>query len=134
MEKIEPQILGFLCHWCSYEGADSAGRARAAYPANVGILRVMCAGRIDPQFILECFSAGADGVMILGCHPGDCHYKDGNLQAMKRIMLLRKTLSQFGIQKERLWLGWVSAAEYQNFVAAASEMVKRLRKLGPLHF
>jgi F420-non-reducing hydrogenase iron-sulfur subunit len=131
--RIEPKIVGFLCNWCAYEGADSAGRARTAYPASLNIIKVMCTGRVDPQFVLQSFREGADGVMIMGCHPGDCHYKEGNLQAMRRYVLLRKTLSQMGIEEERLWLGCVSAGNYQEFVLAVNEMVERLRKLFPSH-
>jgi F420-non-reducing hydrogenase iron-sulfur subunit len=133
MTGFEPKIIGFLCNWCSYEGADSAGRARKAYPANLRVVRVMCSGRVDPQFILEAFKEGADGVMILGCHPGDCHYKEGNLQALKRYGVLKSVLGQFGIEKDRLRLDWISAGEGDKFVQVVSDMTERMKQLGPLH-
>ncbi|MGD8512962.1 MAG: hydrogenase iron-sulfur subunit [Deltaproteobacteria bacterium] len=132
MTGFEPKIIGFLCNWCSYEGADSAGRARKAYPANLRVVRVMCSGRVDPQFILEAFQEGADGVMILGCHPGDCHYKGGNLQALKRYGVLKRVLGQFGIEEDRLRLDWISAGEGDKFVQVVSDMTERMRQLGPL--
>ena len=132
MTGFEPKIIGFLCNWCSYEGADSAGRARKAYPANLRVVRVMCSGRVDPQFILEAFKEGADGVMILGCHPGDCHYKEGNLQALKRYGVLKRMLRQFGIAEDRLRLDWISAGEGDKFVQVVSDMTERMRQLGPL--
>ena len=132
MTGFEPKIIGFLCNWCSYEGADSAGRARKAYPANLRVVRVMCSGRVDPQFILEAFKEGADGVMILGCHPGDCHYKEGNLQALKRYGVLKRVLGQFGIEEDRLRLDWISAGEGDKFVQVVSDMTERMRQLGPL--
>jgi F420-non-reducing hydrogenase iron-sulfur subunit len=132
MTGFEPKIIGFLCNWCSYEGADSAGRARKAYPANLRVVRVMCSGRVDPQFILEAFKEGADGVMILGCHPGDCHYKEGNLQALRRYSVLKRVLGQFGIEEDRLRLDWISAGEGDKFVQVVSDMTERMRQLGPL--
>jgi F420-non-reducing hydrogenase iron-sulfur subunit len=132
MTGFEPKIIGFLCNWCSYEGADSAGRARKVYPANLRVVRVMCSGRVDPQFILEAFQEGADGVMILGCHPGDCHYKEGNLQALKRYGVLKRVLGQFGIEEDRLRLDWISAGEGDKFVQVVSDMTERMRQLGPL--
>ena len=132
MTDFEPTIIGFLCNWCSYEGADAAGRARKAYPANLRVVRVMCSGRVDPQFILEAFKEGADGVMILGCHPGDCHYKEGNLQALKRYGVLKRMLRQFGIAEDRLRLDWISAGEGDKFVQVVSDMTERMRQLGPL--
>jgi F420-non-reducing hydrogenase iron-sulfur subunit len=130
--SFEPKIIGFLCNWCSYEGADAAGRARKAYPANLRVVRVMCSGRVDLQFILEAFKEGADGVMILGCHPGDCHYKEGNLQTLKRYHVLKRVLSRFGIEEDRLRLDWISAGEGDKFVQVVSEMTERMRQLGPL--
>lgn len=132
MIGFEPKIIGFLCNWCSYEGADAAGRARKAYPANLRVVRVMCSGRVDPQFILEAFKEGADGVMILGCHPGDCHYKEGNLQMLKRYAVLKRVLGQFGIEEDRLRLDWISAGEGDKFVKVVCEMTERMRQLGPL--
>ncbi len=132
METFEPKIVGFLCNWCSYEGADSAGRAQKVYPHNLKIIRVMCSGRVDPQFIITAFKEGADGVLVLGCHPGDCHYKTGNFQALKRVTLLKNTLAQFGIENERLKLDWISATQGDKFVQVVSDMVETVKKLGPL--
>ncbi len=132
MSGFEPKIVGFFCNWCSYEGADSAGKAQKEYPANVRALRVMCSGRIDPQFVVKAFQEGADGVLILGCHPGDCHYKEGNFKALKRYDLLKRTLAQFGIAEERLRLDWVSATEADKFVKVIKEMVDKIKELGPL--
>ena len=132
MSSFEPKIIGFLCNWCSYEGADSAGRARKEYPANLRVVRVLCSGRTDAQFIIEAFKEGADGVMILGCHPGDCHYKEGNLHALKRYTMLKRLLEQFGIEQDRLSLDWISAGERDKFVEVVSQMVEKLRRLGPL--
>ena len=132
MDNFEPKIVGFLCNWCSYEGADSAGRARIEYPANLRIIRVLCSGRTDPQFVIEAFKEGADGVMILGCHPGDCHYKEGNLYTLRRYVILKRVLEQFGIDKDRLRLDWISAGERDKFVEVVSDMVEKVRQLGPL--
>ncbi len=132
MTHFEPKIIGFLCNWCAYEGADAAGRARKPYPANLRILRVLCSGRTDPQFVLEAFKEGADGVLILGCHPGDCHYKEGNLQTLKRYTMLKRILPQFGIEGERFHLDWISAGERDKFVEVVSNMVEKVRELGPL--
>lgn len=132
MNHFEPKIIGFLCNWCAYEGADAAGRARKAYPMNLRVIRVLCSGRTDPQFVMEAFAEGADGVLILGCHPGECHYKEGNYQALKRYTMLKKVLVQFGIEEERLRLDWVSASERDKFIEVVSEMVEKVRELGPL--
>lgn len=133
MDSFEPKIIGFLCHWCSYEGADSAGRAGKVYPANLRVIRVKCSGRIDPQFVIRAFLKGADGVMILGCHPGDCHYKEGNYHALRRHTLVKKMLEQFGIEEVRFRFDWVSASEGDKFVRVVSEMVNVIKKLGPLN-
>lgn len=132
MKIFEPRIIGFLCNWCSYEGADSAGRAQKEYPANLRVVRVMCSGRIDPQFIIEAFRNGADGVMVLGCHPGDCHYKEGNYKVLRRYTVLKRVLAQLGIEENRLKLDWISAGEADRFVKIVTEMVDNVRKLGPL--
>lgn len=132
MDDFEPEIVAFLCNWCSYEGADSAGKARKEYPANLRIIRVMCSGRVDPKFIIEAFKEGADGVLILGCRPGECHYKEGNHQALRRYTLLKKVLAQFGMEEDRLSIDWVSAGEGDKFVKVVSEMVQRVRELGPI--
>jgi F420-non-reducing hydrogenase iron-sulfur subunit len=132
MEEFEPKIVAFLCNWCSYSGADSAGRSQKEFPPNLRIIRVMCSGRVDSQFVLEAFKQGADGVMILGCHPGDCHYKEGNYKTLRRHLLLKKLLSQFGIEDERLKLDWVSAGEADKFVEVTWKMVNEVKKVGPL--
>jgi F420-non-reducing hydrogenase iron-sulfur subunit len=132
MMGFEPKIVGFLCNWCSYECADSAGRARKDYPANFRTIRVMCSGRIDPQFVMEAFRAGADGVIILGCYPGSCHYKEGNYKALRRYHLLKKMLVQLGIEEERFTLDWVSASEGGRFAKVVKETVERVRALGPI--
>ncbi len=132
MNDFEPKIIGFLCNWCSYEGADGAGRAGREYTQNFRAIRVMCSGRIDPRFVLEAFKDGADGVLMLGCHPGDCHYKEGNYQAQKRYILLKKMVAQFGIDEKRLQLHWISASEGDKFAKIVSEIANELEKLGPL--
>jgi F420-non-reducing hydrogenase iron-sulfur subunit len=133
MHEYEPTIVGFLCNWCSYAGADLAGTSRIQYPSNIKIIRVMCTGRVDPIFVLEAFSKGVDGVLIAGCHlPSDCHYLSGNFNAQKRIILLKRVLSQLGIEPERLRLEWISASEGEKFAKVVSEMTTSLRKLGPI--
>jgi F420-non-reducing hydrogenase iron-sulfur subunit len=129
---FEPKLVGFLCNWCSYTGADLAGTARMTYAPNIRIIRVMCSGRVDPQFVLKAFAEGADGVLISGCHPGDCHYQEGNYKALRRSKLLSKMLEQFGIEKERFRLEWVSAAEGVKFQHVCNEFTEQIRKLGPL--
>ncbi|MFH1653780.1 MAG: hydrogenase iron-sulfur subunit [Pseudomonadota bacterium] len=131
---FKPKIIAFLCNWCSYEGADSAGRSKREYPSNLSIVRVMCSGRVNPQFVVQAFRDGADGVVILGCHPGDCHYKEGNFKTLRRSFFLKKMLNDFGIEGERLHLDWISATEGEKFVRVISEMNERIKKLGPLSF
>ena len=131
-DEFEPKIIGFLCNWCSYAGADLAGVSRIQYPPNIRIIRVMCSGRIDPAFVLEAFKDGADGVLVAGCHlPSDCHYISGNFKAMRRINLLRRVLKDFGIEPERLRLEWVSASEGDKWAAVVKSMVEDLKRLGP---
>ena len=130
-EDFEPSIIGFLCNWCSYAGADLAGVSRIQYPPNLRIIRVMCSGRVDPAFILEAFRSGADGVLIAGCHPGDCHYIAGNYKAQRRGILLKKLLEQFGVEPQRLRIEFVSASEGAKFAAVVKEMVEDIKKLGP---
>ncbi len=130
--SFEPKILSFLCNWCAYAGADLAGISRFQYPPNTRTIRVMCSGRIDPAFIPRAFLAGFDGVMILGCHPGDCHYLSGNLQAERKMTLTRSLLAQEGIQDERLMLDWVSAGEGQRFAQLMGSLIAKIRALGPL--
>jgi len=129
--SFEPKIVAFLCNWCSYRGADLAGTSRMKSAPNVRSIRVMCSGRVEPEFILKAFEAGADGVLVLGCHPGDCHYAEGNYKAIRRIALLKNMLPQLGIEDERLRLEWVSASEGGRFVDITGEMTEQVRKLGP---
>jgi len=131
-QGFEPKIIGFLCNWCSYAGADKAGAAQTPYPPNVHVVRVMCSGRVDPQFVVQAFRSGADGVLILACHPGDCHYKEGNYRASARHRLLQGLLGQFGIDGRRCRFDYVSAGEGQKFVDVVSAMVADLKELGPL--
>lgn len=133
-EKFEPKIVGFLCNWCSYTGADLAGTSRMVYEPNVRIIRVMCSGRVDPQFIFKAFKEGADGVLIAGCHPGDCHYKEGNYKTLRRYKLLKKLQSEFGIEDERIRLEWISASEGAKFQQVCNEFTETIRKLGPFNF
>ena len=129
---FEPKIIGFLCNWCSYAGADLAGVSRIQYPPNIRIIRVMCSGRIDPAFVLEAFKDGADGVLVAGCHlPSDCHYISGNFKALRRITLLKNVLKDFGVEPERLRLEWISASEGDKFAAVVRDMVDEVKKLGP---
>ncbi len=127
---FEPRIVGFLCNWCSYAGADNAGAAQLAYPPNVDIVRVMCSGRVDPQFILEAFRDGADGVLVLACHPGDCHYKEGNYRAHQRAAILADLLAAFGVEEGRFRFDYVSAGEGEKFARIVTEMVETIRALG----
>ncbi len=132
---FEPKIIGFLCNWCSYAGADLAGVSRIQYPPNIRIIRVMCSGRIDPSFVLEAFKDGADGVLVAGCHlPSDCHYISGNFKALRRIALTRKILANFGIEPQRLRLEWISASEGDKFASVVKSMVEDIKKLGPNPF
>ena len=129
--SFEPKIAAFLCNWCSYRGADLAGTSRMKCAPNVRPIRVMCSGRVEPGFILKAFQAGADGVLVLGCHPGDCHYAEGNYKTIRRIALLKNMLSQLGIEDERVRLEWVSASEAERFVSVVDEMTEQVRRLGP---
>jgi len=128
---FEPKILSFLCNWCAYAGADLAGISRFQYPPNTRVIRVMCSGRVDPAFIPRAFLAGYDGVMVLGCHPGDCHYLTGNYQAERKINLTRKLLEMAGIGSERLLLDWVSAGEGERFSQVVRDFVEKIKGLGP---
>lgn len=131
-QEFEPKIVGFLCNWCSYAGADLAGVSRIQYPPSIRIIRVMCSGRVDPAFVLEAFKNGADGVLVAGCHlPSDCHYLSGNFKAQRRIILLKKVLEQFGIEPERLRLEWISASEGDKFATIIRDMTEQIKKLGP---
>ena len=128
-----PNIIGFACNWCTYAGADMAGTSRMKYPANIRIIRLMCTGRMDPTFILKAFLGGVDGVLIGGCHPGDCHYHSGNRKAQKRIILTKQLLGQFGIDPNRLRLEWISASEGAQFADVVTEFTKTIESLGPNH-
>jgi len=129
--SFEPKIVGFLCNWCSYTGADLAGTSRIQYPPNIRVIRVMCSARIDPTFVAHALARGADGVLICGCHPGDCHYSEGNYKAMRRFPLLKKLLDGCGIENDRVRLEWVSASEGQRFADVVADMTQRVRALGP---
>jgi F420-non-reducing hydrogenase iron-sulfur subunit len=131
-KRFEPRIVGFLCNWCSYTGADLAGTSRMKSPPNLRILRVMCSGRVDPSFILRAFQLGADGVLVAGCHPGDCHYQEGNFKAQRRVLLLKRVLKDFGVDARRLRLEWISAAEGEKFARMSTEFTEQIRALGPL--
>ena len=130
--RYEPVIVGFLCNWCSYRAADLAGMARIKYAPNMRAIRVMCSGRVDPQFVLKAFREGADGVMIAGCHPGACHYVEGNIKALRRVTLLRALLKQWGIEPERTRIVWASASEGSVLADAVNHMTEQLCALGPL--
>ena len=130
---FEPRIVAFFCNWCTYTAADLAGTSRMTYSPNVRIIRLMCSGRVDPQFVLEALRAGADGVLIGGCHPGDCHYQEGNYKALRRHRLLSKMLHEMGIEKTRLRLEWISASEGDKLQRIMNEFTDEVRRLGPLN-
>lgn len=130
-EEFEPKILAFCCNWCAYAGADLAGVSRMQYPPNIRIIRVMCSGRVEPEFVLKAFTLGADGVLVLGCHPGDCHYISGNYKTMRRVPLTKRLLEQFGVEQERLKLEWVSAAEGARFAQVVTDFTSKVKELGP---
>ena len=129
--SFEPTIVSFLCNWCSYTGADLAGTSRMKYAPNVRIIRIMCSGRVDPTFVLSAFREGADGVLICGCHPGDCHYHEGNYKCLRRYHLLQKYLDQMGMDKGRLRLEWISASEGKQFAQLADEFTEQIKAMGP---
>lgn len=126
-----PKIVAFLCNWCSYTGADLAGTSRMKYAANIRIIRIMCSGRVEPTFVLKAFKEGADGILICGCHPGDCHYHEGNYKCLRRFHLLQKYIVQMGIPVERLKLEWISASEGAEFAQLVNEFTETLKKLDP---
>lgn len=132
MVKFEPKLLGFLCNWCAYAGADLAGVSRFQYPSNMRVIRVMCSGRVDPVHVLNALKKGIDGVAVLGCHPGDCHYQTGNYEAENKMNMTKKTLEKIGINSDRLLLDWVSAAEGKRFSEIISEFTETIRKIGPI--
>jgi F420-non-reducing hydrogenase iron-sulfur subunit len=131
MDEFEPRIVGFLCNWCSYAGADLAGTSRKKYPPNMRVIRVMCSGRVDERLILKAFIAGADGVLVCGCHPGDCHYQKGNLNARRRMTGLLPFLDAIGIGRERLRLEWVSASEGPKMAETVKSFTQTIKDLGP---
>ena len=133
-ERFEPRIVGFLCNWCSYAAADTAGVSRIGQPANVDIVRVMCTGRVESSFILKAFTAGADGVLVSGCHPGQCHYHKGNLSARRRVMALQPLLDALGIGRERLRLTWVSGSEAPRMAEVVADFTEAIRAVGPSPF
>lgn len=130
-QKWEPRIIGFLCNWCSYTGADLAGVSRIQYPANIRIIKVMCSGRVNPQFVLKAFQEGADGVLVSGCHPGDCHYIEGNYHARRKLTLLKDLLEFMGVDSSRFQMSWVSASEGQKFAEVVSKFTDQIKQLGP---
>ena len=130
-KEFEPNIIGFLCNWCSYAGADLAGTSRMKYPPNIKSIRVMCSGRVDPVFVLEALRKGADGVLIGGCHPGDCHYQSGNYKANRRMKLLKKFLEEMAIDPGRVRFEYISASEGNKFASVVTEFVDELKKMGP---
>ena len=130
----EPKIIGFLCNWCSYAAADLAGTSRIQYPSNLRVIRVMCSGRVDPEFVVRAFLNGADGVLIAGCHPGDCHYISGNLETEKKVKMIKKLLEKAGIDPDRLRLEWVSSAEGRKFAQVVTSFVDQLKELGTFSF
>ncbi|MCS7011761.1 MAG: hydrogenase iron-sulfur subunit [Anaerolineales bacterium] len=133
-KPFEPTIIGFTCNWCSYRAADMAGIARMKYAPNVRLIRLMCSGRLDPTFVFKAFAGGADGVLISGCHPGDCHYINQNYKTLRRFPLIRRVLAQFGIEPARLKLLWASASEGQIFADEVNKFVEEVRALGPLNW
>jgi F420-non-reducing hydrogenase iron-sulfur subunit len=128
--SFESKIVAFLCNWCSYTGADLAGTSRIKYAPNIRVIRVMCSGRVEPTFVLKAFKEGADGVLICGCHPGDCHYHEGNYKCLRRYHMIKKYIKQMGIDEERLRLEWVSASEGKRFAEVADEMAEKVKELG----
>jgi F420-non-reducing hydrogenase iron-sulfur subunit len=131
-DSFEPQIVAFFCNWCTYLAADLAGTSRVKYAPNIRVIRTMCSGRIDPQFVLDAFARGADGVLIGGCHPGDCHYQEGNYKTLRRVRMLRRVLRAMGIEDERFRLEWISASEAERLKVTVNDMVDKIRALGPL--
>jgi len=131
MDNFEPRIIAFLCNWCTYTAADLAGTSRIQYPPNIRVIRLMCSGALDPLYVTKALLEGADGVLIGGCHPGDCHYQSGNYKARRRIAILQTILEQVGFDPERVWLRWISASEGQRFAETVKEMVETLKQKGP---
>jgi len=134
VSDFEPRIITFLCNWCTYTAADLAGTSRIQYLTNVRVIRLMCSGALDPVYVTKALLEGADGVLIGGCHPGDCHYQNGNYKARRRVAILKSVLEQIGFDSERVWLRWISASEGQRFADTVTEMVASLKKKGPNPF
>jgi len=132
MEEFEPNIVAFLCNWCSYAGADLAGTSRIQYPPNVKVIRVMCSGRVNPMFVVNALQQGADGVLVGGCHPGDCHYAQGNYFARRRMTILKKLLEYLGIDERRVRMTWVSASEGKKFADVIKEVTEDIKEIGPM--
>ncbi len=132
--NFQPVIVGFLCNWCSYRAADLAGMSRLGYPANLRDIRIMCTGRMDPAWVLRALRGGADGVLVVGCHPGECHYIEGNYKAIRRMRLLKRTLAQLGVEDERVQLHWASASEGVQFAQIVRKMTDEIKALGPLQW
>lgn len=130
----EPKIIAFVCNWCTYAAADLAGTSRIQYPPNVRIIRLMCSSAVDPVYIMKAVLDGADGVLIGGCHPGDCHYQNGNYKARRRIAILKSVFKSVGIPEERVWLRWISASEGKKFADTITDMVNKLKEMGPSPF
>ncbi len=131
-QEFEPNIIGFLCNWCSYAGADLAGTSRIQYPPNIKIIKVMCSGRVNPMYVVNALQQGADGVLIGGCHPGDCHYTHGNLLARRRMAIFKNLLEFIGIDSRRVRMTWVSAAEGRKFAEVVKEVTEKIKELGPM--
>ncbi len=131
MSDREPIIVAFVCNWCTFTAADLAGTSRQKYPPNVRLIRMMCSGMVDPKYVLKAFFEGADGVLIGGCHPGDCHYINGNYKARRRVALIKEVLAQYGVEEDRLWLRWIGASEGNVFAETVREMTEKVGSLGP---
>jgi F420-non-reducing hydrogenase iron-sulfur subunit len=132
-QDFEPRIVAFFCNWCTYTAGDLAGTSRLTYSPNTRVIRVMCSGRIDPEFVFAALKQGADGVLIGGCHPGDCHYREGNYKALRRFKLIRRYLAQMGVEDERVRLEWIAASEGDRIQKVTNEMVAQIKRLGPLN-
>jgi F420-non-reducing hydrogenase iron-sulfur subunit len=134
MSEYQPVIVAFVCNWCTFTAADLAGTSRLKYPPNVRIVRMMCSGMVDPKYVLKAFFEGADAVLIGGCHPGDCHYINGNYKARRRIALIKEVLKHYGLEEDRLWLRWIGASEGNVFADTIKEMTEKVTPLGPTEF
>ena len=130
-DEFKPKLVGFLCNWCSYAGADLAGATKLEIPPSLSVIRVMCSGRVDPVLVATALMHGADGVLVAGCHPGDCHYREGNYYARRRFALLKKTIETLGLDSERLMLAWISASEGQRFKEVTSRFAEQIKRMGP---